>query len=471
MSGVIRIVARVFLAELFLVCVYRAITQSITHDEALTWELYLHGPASAMFQHFDANHHFLNTILMRISVFIFGVSEWSLRLPALAGAALYFTAVDRLARFFGDRWAYLMAVLLMALNPFVLDFMVAARGYGMALALWMWALALIAEQQPKRALLAGTALALSVTANLVFLPPAAALAAMGIYLLTKRAPAPEASKKKRATQSSGVAPWILFSVPSAAIAILYVLLAPVENASMENFYVGAATIADSVRSLTKVSLAHSGPYRDAHWNEVWQDVVGFGIAPLIAALGLLVGYRRRDVLMLLCGGTMVISVAGLISLHLLFDRPYPADRTGIYFLPLIGLVLAGLAHREKYASIVSYALGLAVVAQFATEFNTRKFLLWEYDADTRSIAQAISSHRDTNTPVVHAGASWQLSEALYFYASKYGWSWLEITNKPSPGLDFYALVMEDRGLEPGLGISEIYEGPVSHSVLAVPKGR
>jgi hypothetical protein len=305
----------------------------------------------------------------------------------------------------------------------------------------------------------------------VFLPPVAALAAMGIYLLTKRAPAPEAPKKKRAAQSSGIAPWILFAAPMGAIAILYVLLAPVENASMEHFYVGAATISESLRSLTKVSLAHSGPYRDAHWNQVWRDVVGFGIAPLIAAGGLLVAYRRRDVLMMLAGGTIVISALQVTALHFLLDRPYPADRTGIYLLPLIGLLLAGLAHREKFASIASYALGLAIAAQFVTEFNTRKFLLWEYDADTRSIAQAISDHRDRNASLVRAGASWQLSDALYFYASKYGWSWLEITNKPAPGLDFYALVVEDRGLEPGLGVTKIYEGPISHSVLDAPKGR
>jgi hypothetical protein len=100
MSDVIRIAARVLLAALFTVCVYRAVTQSITHDEALTWELYLAGPASAIFHHFDANHHFLNTVLTRISAAVFGISELSLRLPALAGAALYFAAVERLARFF-----------------------------------------------------------------------------------------------------------------------------------------------------------------------------------------------------------------------------------------------------------------------------------------------------------------------------------------------------------------------------------
>ncbi len=466
MTHVIRVLSRVFLAALFAVCVYRAITQSITHDEALTWELYLAGPASAIFHHFDANHHFLNTLLMRVSAALFGTSEFTLRLPALAGAALYFCAADRLAGFFSNAWAYLMSVALMTLNPFILDFMAAARGYGLALALFMWALIWIAEQQPRRAMFAGAALALSVTANLVFLPPAAALAAAGLYVFRK--PAAEPSKKRRASEPRKMAPWMLFAAPAAAIAVLYFLLAPLENASMEHFYVGAGSISESLRSMAKVSFQHSGPFKDAPWNSKWTDAVAFGIAPLIVAAGLLAGYRRRDVFMLLVSASVAMSSIILAASHFALDRPYPSDRTGIYFLPLIAVLLAALADREKPASIPAFAIGLIVAAQFATEFNTRKFLLWEYDADSRALAQAVAAHRDPKAPIVHAGASWIVSKSLFFYASKYGWQWLEITTRPIPGLDIYALPAEDRGKVSELRLHEVFVGPLSQSVVAVP---
>src|SRR5947209_5244894 len=89
---------KVFLIALWLVCLYRAVTQSIVHDEALTWELYLAGPVGDIFTVFDANHHFLNTLLMRASTGVLGLSEFSMRLPALCAAALYFAAVYRIAR-------------------------------------------------------------------------------------------------------------------------------------------------------------------------------------------------------------------------------------------------------------------------------------------------------------------------------------------------------------------------------------
>src|SRR5215831_10580975 len=89
--------AQALLIITFAVCVYRAFTQSLVHDEALSNELYVLGPLSNVSHTFTANHHFLNSILMQISAAIFGDSEWALRLPALGGAAIYFIAIYRLS--------------------------------------------------------------------------------------------------------------------------------------------------------------------------------------------------------------------------------------------------------------------------------------------------------------------------------------------------------------------------------------
>jgi uncharacterized membrane protein len=182
-----RLAVKILLAGLFAVCVYRAATQSLVRDEALTFRLYIAGPIEAIFRSYDPNHHFLNTLLMRASTAIFGDSELALRLPALAGAALYFVSVYRpsLAAF-GETALFPLAVALMSLNPFTLDFMVAARGYGMALALMIFAVAMVHESLAldlvprKKLLLAGAALGLSVTANLVFLLPVLGVAGIAL---------------------------------------------------------------------------------------------------------------------------------------------------------------------------------------------------------------------------------------------------------------------------------------------------
>src|SRR6202035_1835943 len=88
-------VSAALLAAVFVLCVYRAATQSIVHDEALTYQLYLAGPAANLFNYFDANHHFLNTVLMRVTTSMFGFSALAMRIPALLGAALLLTALYR----------------------------------------------------------------------------------------------------------------------------------------------------------------------------------------------------------------------------------------------------------------------------------------------------------------------------------------------------------------------------------------
>ena len=462
----LRPAVKTLLGALFAVCVYRAFTQSLVFDEALTRELYIAAPLDNIFHYFDPNHHFLNTVLMRLSAAVFGDAEWALRLPALAGAALYFTAVYRIAAAaFGSGVSFALAVALLSLNPFVLDFMAAARGYGLALALLMWALALLlewfgaADSAPRKLAWAGAALALSVTANLIFILPAASIAALTLYLLARRPQ--ESGKSKREKKPPRL--WLWFTMPIGGIAVLFLLMYPVENIHTAQLNTGAATLAESLRSLASTSLQHSGPLRRAPGMNLWRDAVAFVIAPAIVLAGLAFGLRRRNLLLLFTTVPLVFSALVLILMHLAGGIPYPAERTGIYFAPLACLALLALPETRG----AHYALAAILAVQFLTEFNTRMFLVWEYDADTRAIGQYIASHRGPGT--VRVGGSWQLSESLSYYLFRNQWAWMEIERRnPEPGWDYYTFRAEDAPAMKALGLKEVYRGPVSGSILAAP---
>ena len=472
--------AKALLAAVFALSVYRAITQSIVCDEAITFELYIAAPLRAMFEHFDANHHFLNTVLMRVSTSFFGLSDLSMRLPALGGALLYLTAVYRVTGIaFGEGWMSLLAVAGLTLNPLVMDFMVAARGYGLALGLWMWALALLlgalpSPQTKRRDLaLAGAALGLSVTANLVFALPALALGAMGLVALLRDKPASAEPRKKRdkAKAATGGRPWLWFVTPIAGVAILYLTSAPIEKMSSEHFYAGAESIGSSLLSLATSSLQHSGPLRSFTWMESWSQVVAYALAPLILAAGLAFGILRRNRALMFTAGSAVFSALALVTMHLLRGTPYPADRTGIYFLPLVIFVLCALAS-ERSLAVPAIALTAIFVVNFLTEINTRKFYVWEYDADTRSMTDYIAAHRPQrpDSQPVRVGGSWVFEPAIFYYGTKNNWTWMEVRRTPQPeaGCDFCVLKKEDRGFVQSLGLKEVYRGPVSDSTLAVP---
>src|SRR5947208_9044151 len=101
-----------------------------------------------------------------------GLSKLALRLPALCGGiAFAFFAIRWSARAFPTIRTRVLAVALLTLNPFVLDFLVAARGYSLALAFLMWHLEEIWRGRPVRA---ATAAGLAVASNLTFLFPTAA---------------------------------------------------------------------------------------------------------------------------------------------------------------------------------------------------------------------------------------------------------------------------------------------------------
>ena len=157
----------------FLWAVARAAVQAVTIDEADTYLAFVHPPAALQWYP-AANNHVLNTLLMRLFTFVFGLSHLTLRAPALIGAFIYISAALWLASIIAQdlkvQWPLLACLIF---NPFVFDYLVAARGYGLALAFLMCAVAVpiyfIRSDRPALACALGSACAgLSVAANFSF---------------------------------------------------------------------------------------------------------------------------------------------------------------------------------------------------------------------------------------------------------------------------------------------------------------
>jgi 4-amino-4-deoxy-L-arabinose transferase-like glycosyltransferase len=129
-----RVLAWCVLAFAFGITVYRARTQTIAHDEATTYTYFLDGGVYHVLFYNPANH-VLFTILAKPFVWVLGVTEFTLRTPSLFGAAAYLIATCLLcARLFGDGLLLPVSVALLCLNPQILDFLPAARGYCLGLA-------------------------------------------------------------------------------------------------------------------------------------------------------------------------------------------------------------------------------------------------------------------------------------------------------------------------------------------------
>jgi hypothetical protein len=149
--------------------IVRASLQSITFDEAFSYLFFAKTLSGA--GEFSANNHVLNSLLMWVVTQVFGPSDFTLRTPALLGAALYIGVCYLLCRRIAPSFALRLGLFVcLTCNPFILDFMAAARGYSLANAFLTVAIAIPILCRPTAAWcgLASLALGLSFSANFSF---------------------------------------------------------------------------------------------------------------------------------------------------------------------------------------------------------------------------------------------------------------------------------------------------------------
>ena len=151
----------------------RACVQSVTIDEADSYLMFAAADWPAVWYPSSGNH-VLNTLLMQIATSLFGLSHLTLRGGAMAGAAIYLASVYAIAvRFVRDPWVRRPMFICLVFSPFVMDYLVAARGYSLALGLFATSLYLMAravaeERLDWPATAASICAGLSVTANFSF---------------------------------------------------------------------------------------------------------------------------------------------------------------------------------------------------------------------------------------------------------------------------------------------------------------
>jgi 4-amino-4-deoxy-L-arabinose transferase-like glycosyltransferase len=236
----------------------RARVQSLTIDEADTYSVYVarHSPS-----HWEAsaNNHVLNSLLMRLSTAVFGSSALTLRLPAVLGAALYICAIYLLVRYISGpfilRWP-LFACLVF--SPFVMDYLVAARGYSLALAFLALALAAgahyrarVPEARPasayRAAALISVSLGLSFCANFSFAVVDLATALLLLLWIGRDRTAPY---------------WkVLAATVLPGLAVVYFIAGSVVLSWPKGqFTWGATSLRETGRSILAASLFQPNPY-------------------------------------------------------------------------------------------------------------------------------------------------------------------------------------------------------------------
>jgi hypothetical protein len=457
--------------------ILRAAVQSLTIDESVTYLLFMNGPLKSVWIA-SSNNHVLNTLLMWIATELFGSSSVVVRLPTLMSTVLYVTFCYFLCRRITDQF-YLRLPLFICLtyNPLVFDFMVAARGYGLADAFLLAAM-VIPLWQPRSlrtsCILASVALGLSFSASFSF---AFVDLAACVAILTW------AIRRREAETIPRIAAFC--ALPGLFIALLlcgYPLAHWNKNDSLGP---GAHSLIAMFQNLAEESLyqldprfAASGWYQAVDFLRPWLLPVLAILCVVQLAATRLEGFWRK--LAAVFAGVAALSVLMHWLVFRISDLPLPLGRKQLYLVPLLTAV-AGMIAAAPSRTEVSRWLHRAIAAVFICLagyyllcLRLTYFKEWQWDADVKDVYPVLARLNHTYG-VTDVGMSWYYVAALNYYreVSK-GETFPEFTApvpEPPTGKSIYVMngLFEREFLEKEK-LVVVYRGKSTDVVIAVKPG-
>jgi uncharacterized membrane protein len=453
-----RLAAGAILLFAFGVAVYRAKVQTIAHDEALTYEWFLDQGVGDVL-HFNPANHVLQTLLAKPIVKIFGVSEFTLRVPTLMGSAIYLIAMYLLCqKLFGDGLVMALSTAMLALNPMVMDFMAAARGYSLGLAglaVAMYAIARLVEhgkfdpgdkEWRWGCPAASVSLALSVAANFTNIVPATCLAlsftvvALGGLVAVFRF---------RDRTLRDFAKYFIFPGVAVGFSLLWPFLIQARLAPT-NTHLDKAS--DAIRDVFNASFLYKWtddafnslgavPSAAGSWQERATELGADLLLPLLfcfVLLGLILAFRtpaesgkHQNAQCRIFAGAAIASVVLTVVLHFVTKVNYPFSRYCLFLVPLF-TIAGALAAREisfRFPSPFLKGAGLLlaaiIVADYAASVNVKSFRYNAYDIISRNLYQTIEKDAlSRSLTSVRVGGTWWYEPEINFYRIRHRAKWM-----------------------------------------------
>ncbi|HTS50082.1 MAG TPA: hypothetical protein VMH05_19180 [Bryobacteraceae bacterium] len=420
------------------IVVIRACLQSITVDEADSFLQYARNPQPSHWWPVSDNH-VLNSLLMRLAAAIFGVSNLTVRLPAILGALLYIGSAFYLCLLITDRrllqWLLFSCLVF---NPMLLDYLVAARGYSLAIGFFLAALAVIASAMmnnggganlSRKSAWISVLLALSCSANLSF-AIANAVTLTIFFLWTVR------------RHGFGRAGYLRLAAATYLPGLLigFILCGSmVLNWPKGELYFGSKHMSEMFDGFAKGSFDDLNPNLiNPMLLHVLHPIKSAG--PWIVALAALFLFANMEVSRFKNPGPQAESLGNFVRLVALISAatllfhwlafkivhiPLPKDRTGLFFLPLWTLALVGSLAYLTRLGIVGIPRRCAIVVLAITAFyfvgclRLGYFKEWKFDSDTKTLYW-IMADLHQRCGIEKFGIDWRYHLPLNFYRENYG---------------------------------------------------
>jgi hypothetical protein len=433
----------------------KAGNSSFTHDESLTYRLYVHLSWCDLLSHAESytNNHMLNSMAMKVTECAFGPGEFALRLPNLVALLVYLVYAALLVRPLGPVIGTL-TYLCLVFAVQVIELFALARGYGLSFGFMLMALyhawRSLVTGAWLHVVLAQVTAVLAVLSSFVLLHFVMGLAgALPMVVLLCPAEAGERVFFLRALKRHALL------LPLTAALMVWPLY---RVASGNGFEFGHARgiVNDTFASMMLAAFPGVS-FTGAVIFGVWYAGVGLCVLLLVHALrvrrsGDLQGRWPARPPVLLYQAVLPACLLVIVLQHAILDTPYPEVRYSRYLVPLAVLFLGAVAalvargRWQRPSVLFMFVAACASVIAFIRLSGYRTSAEWRYDMDTDRVMAMIRSDLSapgTGTGPVRLGHVWLLEPTVNYYRQRDGIARLRPAHRNGPDYTEDYLVLPD----------------------------
>jgi hypothetical protein len=457
----------------------RAYLLSITWDEAYTYLEFVN--RGIIFPHnfsvMSANNHLLNTWLEIFLVKCFGVNEFVLRLPSLAGHFLFLFFSLKLVRNFEIKGFAIAAFLVINLNPYLLDFFSLARGYGLSMGLLMGSIYFLnlfiqLGNKNKNAILSVLFASLAVLANITLLNYYLLLICILIfltaYLIGNSKPVFENKLKVFFSV-------LLFPIGISILFLFFVLPYIFHLKDGGAFFYGGKTgfYADTFSETLNRLF-----YEIGNWNWVmWITKITVALIFLVGIILTTRGFIKKQITgrKLFFASLLFLSIfGGILSIvqHYWFGIPYLIGRTALHLVVLFTLGIVFFLREMTNVKLLSifYLFTLLIITHFIFTVNFNSVYDWKSNAETKEVVSDLQEiNNKTISTSIAISSSLELSEPIEYYKEINKMDWLNnilFTENINVEATYFYLTKIDFEKMPENTFEIIEKYPLSETVLA-----
>lgn len=415
----------------------RAYNLSFTHDESLTYTIVEFNSGWIN----TANHHPLNTWLMKLSSLLFGNSELALRLPNLVAHLLFLLFSYLIFKKLKDFFILFSVFITLNFNPFILDFFSLARGYGLSLAFMLGSIYFILEFIKKKESddnpnlhVAFFLATLSVLANYImlnyYISIIVVVLVLKIQLYFQNGFSVIGFLKKFVKQNRI---WLLYNI--IVLSYIFTQLFKLQN-SNELYFGGEQNILQStLDSIIKTSLygMQYGP-NVKHIITCFTLMI-FSCAVILLILHLFINKKMKNASVIFLV-IIIVTILPIIQ-NTILNVPYPFQRTALMYIPCIVLTFA-FCLNEFFES--NKKMGRIIIYPILICISTLVIYNW---TQSYNLTQSYSFSNDKNTKVMINDLTFDFMESHAYMPISIGVNWIF-----EPTANYYRLYKKLGWLDP-----------------------